>query len=99
LLQSIYGAFDKVARKRRVFKVETIGDSYMAVTGIPDPQSDHAVIMARFAQECLAKMNDATCQLVDRLGEGTEELSLRIGMVRNHEFCLWRFLPFFNLPC
>jgi len=26
LLQSIYGAFDHLAKRRRVFKVETIGD-------------------------------------------------------------------------
>ena len=30
LLETIYGAFDKIARKRHVFKVETIGDCYMA---------------------------------------------------------------------
>jgi Adenylate and Guanylate cyclase catalytic domain len=30
LLESIYGAFDKVAERRRVFKVETIGDCYVA---------------------------------------------------------------------
>jgi Adenylate and Guanylate cyclase catalytic domain len=30
LLETIYGAFDKVAHRRKVFKVETIGDSYVA---------------------------------------------------------------------
>ena len=33
LLESMYSAFDKIATKRRVFKVETVGDCYMAVTG------------------------------------------------------------------
>jgi Adenylate and Guanylate cyclase catalytic domain len=32
LLQAIYQAFDKVALRRCVFKVETIGDSYVAVS-------------------------------------------------------------------
>ena len=27
--------------------METIGDCYMAVTGVPDPQPDHAVIMVQ----------------------------------------------------
>ena len=33
LLETIYAAFDKIATKRKVFKVETIGDCYVAVTG------------------------------------------------------------------
>jgi class 3 adenylate cyclase len=30
LLQTVYQAFDKIAKRRKVFKVETIGDSYGA---------------------------------------------------------------------
>jgi hypothetical protein len=47
LLQTVYQAFDAIAKRRRVFKVETIGDSYVAVTGLPGAQPNHAVIMAR----------------------------------------------------
>jgi Adenylate and Guanylate cyclase catalytic domain len=32
LLEAVYSAFDAVARRRGVFKVETIGDSYVCVT-------------------------------------------------------------------
>ena len=35
LLEKIYGAFDRIAMKRDVFKVETVGDSYIAVSGLP----------------------------------------------------------------
>jgi class 3 adenylate cyclase len=49
LLETVYHAFDEIA-KRRVFKVETIGDCYVAVCGLPDPRKDHAVVMARFAR-------------------------------------------------
>ncbi|KAL3939814.1 MAG: hypothetical protein SGBAC_005541, partial [Bacillariaceae sp.] len=38
LLEALYGEFDAVANKRGVFKVETIGDCYVAVTGLPNPQ-------------------------------------------------------------
>jgi Adenylate and Guanylate cyclase catalytic domain len=34
LLETLYGAFDKIASRRRVFKVETIGDCYVAATGL-----------------------------------------------------------------
>jgi class 3 adenylate cyclase len=47
LLQTVYQVFDAVAKRLRVFKVETIGDSYVAVTGLPEAQPNHAVIMAR----------------------------------------------------
>jgi Adenylate and Guanylate cyclase catalytic domain len=43
LLESLYHAFDSVARQLGVFKVETIGDSYVAVAGLPKPRKDHAV--------------------------------------------------------
>jgi len=53
LLQTLYQAFDKIAKKRKVFKVETIGDSYVAVTGLPQAQPNHAVIMARYVPKTL----------------------------------------------
>lgn len=36
--------------------------------------------MAKFANECLVKMNETTCHLVDELGEDTADLVLRIGL-------------------
>jgi Adenylate and Guanylate cyclase catalytic domain len=33
LLQAIYQEYDQVARRRKVFKVETVGDCYLAATG------------------------------------------------------------------
>ncbi len=32
-----------------MFKVETIGDSYVAVMGLLEPCKDHAVVMSKFA--------------------------------------------------
>jgi Adenylate and Guanylate cyclase catalytic domain len=34
LLEVLYGAFDKLALQQRVFKVETIGDCYVAAAGL-----------------------------------------------------------------
>jgi Adenylate and Guanylate cyclase catalytic domain len=55
LLESIYGEFDSLAKRRNVFKVETIGDSYVAVTGLPEPRTDHGTEILRFffRQICL----------------------------------------------
>jgi class 3 adenylate cyclase len=63
-----------------VFKVETIGDCYLAVTGLPEPQEDHAIIMCRFANEMVLKMSHVRNDLVDRLGPETAELQLRVGL-------------------
>ena len=35
LLETVYQAFDAITRKLGVFKIETIGDSYVAVAGVP----------------------------------------------------------------
>jgi class 3 adenylate cyclase len=80
LLESIYNAFDKIARRMQVFKVETIGDSYVAVTGLPEPRKDHAVVMARFAFKCLVKMSALVHNLDLTLGPGTADLKMRFGL-------------------
>jgi hypothetical protein len=43
-----------------------VGDCYVAVAGLPDPRKDHAVVMARFANDCNLKLH----RLVNDL-EGT----------------------------
>jgi class 3 adenylate cyclase len=80
LLETIYNAFDKIAKRRRVFKVETIGDCYVAATGLPDPREDHAIIMCRFARDCLFKMQEVVNQLEISLGPDTAELGTRFGI-------------------
>ncbi|GKZ01341.1 hypothetical protein MPSEU_001085100 [Mayamaea pseudoterrestris] len=80
LLEAIYNSFDDIAKSRKVFKVETIGDCYVAVTGLPDPQANHAVIMARFASECMIKIKEVTQRLETTLGPDTAELCMRVGM-------------------
>lgn len=51
LLETIYGEFDAIAKRRGVFKVETIGDCYLAVTGLPEPRKEHTSAMCRFAKD------------------------------------------------
>lgn len=46
-------------------------DCYVAVTGVPDPMDEHAVVMAKFAQECMKRMKKITKQLETQLGPST----------------------------
>ncbi|CAB9521527.1 Receptor-type guanylate cyclase gcy [Seminavis robusta] len=80
LLETLYSRFDKIAQRRRIFKVETVGDCYVAVCGLPDPRHDHSVAMCRFGRDIMSKMRVLTKELEVRLGPDTGELALRIGM-------------------
>jgi class 3 adenylate cyclase len=80
LLETIYNEFDEIAKRRRVFKVETIGDCYVAVCGLPDPRKDNHVVMARFARDCLYRFAIMTRELEVSLGPDTGELGLRVGL-------------------
>jgi class 3 adenylate cyclase len=53
---------------------------YVAVTGLPKAQSDHAVRMVKFARSCLTKMNQIVQDLKETLGQDTAELEIRIGL-------------------
>jgi class 3 adenylate cyclase len=81
LLETLYHTFDEIAAKHGVFKIETIGDCYMAVTGLPEPQEDHAVRMVNFARECMImKAPQVLRGLSHQLGEDTSELGFRVGL-------------------
>jgi class 3 adenylate cyclase len=80
LLETLYRSFDVLAHKLKVFKVETIGDCYMAVTGLPNPDNAHAVNMSRFAYQCLLGMRELLKELEGALGPGTSDLALRVGL-------------------
>jgi hypothetical protein len=79
-LETIYHEFDMIANRRRVFKVEVVGDCYVAVCGLPDPRVDHALVMCKFALECVKEMNRLTQELEVELGPDTTDLSMRVGL-------------------
>ena len=80
LLETVYRAFDVIAKRRKVFKVETVGDCYVAVTGLPEPTKAHATIMAGFARDCVSRFVDLVSLLETTLGPDTGDLGIRVGM-------------------
>uniref|UniRef100_A0A4W4EF88 guanylate cyclase n=1 Tax=Electrophorus electricus TaxID=8005 RepID=A0A4W4EF88_ELEEL len=49
MLNSMYSKFDRLTNIHDVYKVETIGDAYMVVGGVPIPKDTHAERVANFA--------------------------------------------------
>ena len=80
LLETLYERYDTIAKEFNIFKVETVGDCYMAVAGLPKPNKHHALAAARFAYECLLATTEIMTDLEVKLGPGTTSLGLRVGL-------------------
>jgi len=80
LLETIFQAFDRIAGPLKVFKIETVGDCYVASTGLPEPMENHASVMVEFAVACLTRFNVLIKQLENNLGPDTGDLDLRVGL-------------------
>ncbi|XP_011500910.1 PREDICTED: soluble guanylate cyclase 88E-like [Ceratosolen solmsi marchali] len=74
MLNGMYSLFDTLTERNHVYKVETIGDAYMVVSGAPVKQSDHADRVCDMALDMLEAITD----LKDR--STGEHLQIRIGI-------------------
>jgi len=73
VLDNVFTLFDGIAEKYGLEKIKTIGDCYMAVSGLPDPRPDHANAAAKMALDVKHSMKDYTTP------DGTKIL-FRIGL-------------------
>ncbi|MFH4977786.1 hypothetical protein AB6A40_004495 [Gnathostoma spinigerum] len=75
LLNDLYMAFDGVVDNFKVYKVETIGDAYMVVSGLPERHDHHASQIAQMALALLHKVKNFVIR-----HRPNEQLKLRIGI-------------------
>ena len=73
LLNTLFSAFDTLAKKLKLEKIKTIGDAYMVAGGIPEERPGHAHAVADMA----LGMIDAVLETGRRFGE---TLEARIGI-------------------
>ncbi len=52
-LNDIFTAFDRIAEHQGCERIKTMGDAYVAVSGLPEPAPDHAQSIARLALMCV----------------------------------------------
>jgi guanylate cyclase len=72
-LRALFSRFDQLTRKHGLEKIKTIGDAYMAASGVPVPQADHLTRALALAQDMLAAVRGM------RAPDG-QPLQVRVGM-------------------
>ena len=73
LIDEIFSRFDDIIDRNDLEKIKTVGDSYMAVAGAPDPLKDHAKAAARAAIEMRSTLYAFNQEM-------KENLDVRIGI-------------------
>ena len=93
LLNEIFTDFDNIADNRGLEKIKTIGDAYMAATGLPVPATDHAVQAAHMALDmidALARFNERSgCRLQMRIGINSGAVVAGVIGQRKFSYDLW----------
>ncbi|MBI4670908.1 MAG: adenylate/guanylate cyclase domain-containing protein [Chloroflexi bacterium] len=73
MLNEIFSYFDSLLDQYGVGKIRTIGDNYMAASGVPTPRPDHAQALARMAL-------DMSAYIQSRPPRNGKRLDFRIGI-------------------
>lgn len=97
MLDRLYHSFDTLSHYHDVFKVETIGDAYMAVTNLTKEQPDHCKRIVQFAIDAIRVANQT---LIDTDDPERGHVNIRVGFhsgsvvssvvgSRNPRYCLF----------
>jgi adenylate cyclase len=73
MLDQLFGHFDSLAERYDVEKIKTLGDCYMAASGIPTPRPDHARCLGLMALDMLDAVREQGAM-------GSLGFDLRIGI-------------------
>ena len=93
MLDVIFKQLDSLADKYNLEKIKTIGDAYMAASGIPDKNDKHALNAAMFAIEAKNYINQVASEdgnaLKARIGIGSGAVVAGVIGTRKFAYDLW----------
>jgi class 3 adenylate cyclase len=93
LLNDLFSRFDALVEKHGAEKIKTIGDAYMACTGLPVERADHARVIADLAldmRQAMAGFNaDHGLQLDVRIGVNSGPVVAGVIGLRKFIYDLW----------
>lgn len=73
LLDDVFSEIDAIVQKHGLEKIKTIGDCYMAVSGLPEPRAEYLTGMAEAALELRSALEDLSAR-------NRVPISMRIGI-------------------
>lgn len=93
-LHNCFKAFDEIIDKYHIEKIKTVGDAYLAVSGLPQPDDDHAqhIVKAsteirKFMQKRRAELGDKTFEV--RIGVHSGSVVAGIVGVKKFAYDIW----------
>ena len=93
ILNKIFTSFDKIAGKRGLEKIKTIGDCYMAAAGLPVAVANHAELAAHMAFDMLENVQlfneQSNHQLILRIGISTGTAVAGVIGQRKFQYDVW----------
>lgn len=79
MLQHMFQAYDTILKEEAIYKVETIGDAYVAASGLPERWENHAERILRFGCRVMTFMKDSFTP-PEGLRQDLRPIRIRIGM-------------------
>jgi adenylate cyclase len=89
LLNRVFSEFDHLCERYGVEKIKTIGDGYMAVSGVPRPDKRHAHKLAHLALDMLEAVKKVDESLEIRIGLHTGSVVAGVIGERKFIYDLW----------
>lgn len=91
LLNEVFSRFDRLVERHGLEKIKTIGDSYMAVAGLPVARADHAWAAAEMALGMQAAMGEPVCGQYVQIRIGLHSGAVIAGVIGEKKFIydLW----------